>query len=316
MKAAIINQYGSRDELSVVSDYPMPELTADDVMVEIHATSINPIDYKAREGLLQGMYQWTFPVVLGWDVAGVITAIGDNVSGFNVGDRVFARPEIDPSGRFGSYAEYMAINANQLAKIPDSLSFEQAAAIPLAGETALQMLRLLDVKAGSKVLIQAGAGGVGTFAIQLAKQQGAFVATTVSDTNISLVKSLGADVVIDYHQEAIQDVLHDYDAVLDSVGDIDNGLAVLKDGGHLVTISAQLTPEQLATPNKKVTSGWLQPTGADLQILADAVTNHDMQVILDNTYPLTTEGIRAAHERIESHHARGKIIIQVKESDQ
>ena len=198
MKAAVINQYGGRENLTVV-DTAVPAIQADEVLVENIATSINPIDYKAREGLLQRMFQWAFPVVLGWDVAGKIVAVGDAVTDFKVGDAVFARPDIDPIGRNGSYAEYTAVKADKLALKPENVSFAEAAAVPLAGLTALQMLQQLQVSAGKKVLIQAGAGGVGIYAIQLAKKMGAYVATTASQANHDFVVGLGADEVIDYH---------------------------------------------------------------------------------------------------------------------
>ena len=260
MKAAVIHQYGDSSQLEV-SDIAVPAIKADEVLVENMATSINPIDYKARQGLLQGMFQWQFPVVLGWDIAGRIIAVGDDVHDFHVGDAIFARPDIDPIGKNGTYAEYTAVKADKLARKPDNISFEAAAAVPLAGLTALQMLRQLQVKAGQKVLIQAGPGGVGIYAIQLAKNLGAYVATTASHSNRDFVTSLGADRVIDYHQETIAEVLSDYDAVFDMVGDIDNGIAILKPGGHFVTISATLTEAQKQTANKTVSEGWLETNG-------------------------------------------------------
>lgn len=311
MKAAVINQYGGRENLTVV-DTAVPAIQADEVLVENIATSINPIDYKAREGLLQRMFQWEFPVVLGWDVAGKIVAVGDAVTDFKVGDAVFARPDIDPIGRNGSYAEYTAVKADKLALKPENVSFAEATAVPLAGLTALQMLQQLQVSAGKKVLIQAGAGGVGIYAIQLAKKMGAYVATTASQANHDFVVGLGADEVIDYHTTNIQDVLADYDAVFDMVGDVDNGLAILKPGGHFVTISATLTSEQKATPDKTVREGWLQPNGQDLAVLGADMASGDLKIVVDSVYPLTTEGIQAAHGRSETHHARGKIVVQIK----
>ncbi|MBZ5955183.1 NADP-dependent oxidoreductase [Leuconostoc gasicomitatum] len=311
MKAAVIHQYGDSSQLEV-SDIAVPAIKADEVLVENMATSINPIDYKARQGLLQGMFQWQFPVVLGWDIAGRIIAVGDDVHDFHVGDAIFARPDIDPIGKNGTYAEYTAVKADKLARKPDNISFEAAAAVPLAGLTALQMLRQLQVKAGQKVLIQAGAGGVGIYAIQLAKKLGAYVATTASQSNRDFVTSLGADRVIDYHQETIAEVLSDYDAVFDMVGDIDNGIAILKPGGHFVTISATLTEAQKQTANKTVSEGWLETNGQDLAILADAITDGTLEIVVDSVYPLTTDGIRAAHERSETHHARGRIVVKVK----
>lgn len=311
MKAAIINKYGERNQLEVI-DTKIPDIQPDEVLVENHATSINPIDYKARQGLLQPMFQWRFPVILGWDLAGTIVAVGDQVKDFEVGDAIFARPDIDVSGANGAYAEYTAVKADKLAHKPSNISFEEAAAVPLAGLTALQMLRQLKLSSNQKILIQSGAGGVGIYAIQLAKMIGAYVATTASPDNHEFVKSLGADLVIDYHKDRIQDVLSDYDAVLDTVGDVDGGIAILKSGGHFVTISGTVTDQQKSTVNKTVMSGWLNPNGRDLEILASDIANGKLKIIVDTIFPLTTEGIRQAHERIETHHARGKVVVTIK----
>ncbi|WP_447409433.1 NADP-dependent oxidoreductase [Weissella confusa] len=315
MKAAIINQFGSSNELTVVDNYDEPDIADNEVLIETFATSVNPIDYKARQGALRGMFNWTFPVVLGWDIAGVITKAGANVTEFSVSDRVFARPDMDVTGKFGSYATLMAVNVDKVALMPDKMTFAEAAALPLAGETALQMLRTLQVTAGSKVLIQAGAGGVGIVAIQLAKLMGATVATTAGHANTEFVRQLGADIVIDYHERSITDVISNYDAVLDSVGDIDAGLDVLAPGGQLVTISANPTEEQLATAekmHKTLTAGWLHPSGQDLAELASYYQNDQLRVVIDSKFPFTTDGVRSAHERVESHHARGKVVIEMK----
>ncbi|MGQ2286864.1 NADP-dependent oxidoreductase [Leuconostoc suionicum] len=312
MKAAVINHYGGREQLEVI-DMPIPKVKSDEVLVENMATSINPIDYKAREGLLKRMFQWQFPVILGWDIAGIVASIGDDVTNFKVGDPVFARPDIDSKGANGSYAEYTAVKANKLAIKPNNISFVEAAAVPLAGLTALQMLRKIQLSSNQKILIQAGAGGVGIYAIQLAKMLGAYVVTTASQNNHEFVKSLGADSVIDYHKDNIQDVLSDFDAVLDTVGDVDNGIAILKSGGRLVTISNTLTDQQKKTSDKTVTEGWLDPNGQDLTILASYIAKGELQIIVDSLYPLTTKGIQSAHERSETHHARGKVVVQIKE---
>lgn len=312
MKAAIIKEYGDVTQLEITNTNK-PVVNNDEVLVENVATSINPIDYKARQGLLQSMFNWQFPVILGWDVAGKIVAIGDQVTDFNIGDEVFARPDIDPLGLNGSYAEYTAVKADKLALKPSNINFEQAAAVPLAGLTALQMLRQLNLQAGQKILIQGGAGGVGIFAIQLAKQMGAFVATTASANNSEFVESLGADLVIDYHRNNIDEVLSNYNAVLDTVGDIERGVSILRSGGHFVTISSSLTDDQKAISDKRVMAGWLQPNGEDLALLANEIERNHLKVVLDSTYPFTTDGIQSAQKRIETHHARGKVVVKIKD---
>lgn len=314
MKAAIINNYGSEKELEVVENYPMPRLNDDEVLVKIYATSVNPIDYKARQGLLAGMFNWSFPVVLGWDISGKVVSVGKNVKNCKNGDRVYARPDHDPNGKYGSYAEFMAVKEDKLSFIPNNISFTEAAAVPLAAETALQMLRKLEVGPNKKILVQAGAGGVGIFAIQIAKIMGATVATTVSEQNINFVKKLGADVVIDYHKTNVSESIEDYDAVLDSTGAIEDGLSILKIGGKLITISSAISENQkkLAYKNKQsVTSGWLNPNGDDLKIISNYIEKNLIKIIIDSEYNFTTEGIQEAHIKSESHHARGKIIIKM-----
>ncbi|KRM89914.1 NADP-dependent oxidoreductase [Liquorilactobacillus cacaonum] len=311
MKAIAIEEYGDVKNLHEI-ELEVPKLAADEVLLENYATSINPIDWKARLGYLKGMFDWNFPVVLGWDVAGVITKVGDNVIDFKVGDKVFARPDIYNDGKKGAYAEYVAVKEDKLALKPNDISFEEAAAVPLAGLTALQVIEdRLKIKKGDKVLIQGGAGGVGIFAIQIAKYLGAYVATTASKKNHDFLKSLGADEVIDYHENKITDVLSGYDAVFDTINAIDDGLAILKADGRLVTIAGKPTAEQ-KIGSKDVSEWWLQPNGKQLQQLTDLIVSKEVRVIIDSVYPLTTQGLRDAHEKSQSGHAKGKIVIKVK----
>ncbi|MBU7444804.1 NADP-dependent oxidoreductase [Lactiplantibacillus plantarum] len=310
MKAVIINQYGGPEELQMAT-IERPSIDQDEVLVAVQATSINPIDWKARQGLLKGMFDWKMPVVLGWDVAGTIVEAGAAVTNFKVGDEVFARPDIYADGRRGTYAEYAAVKEDKLALKPASLSFEQAAALPLAGLTAYQVIHdQLKIQAGEKVLIQAGAGGVGLNAIQIAKYLGAEVATTVSANHHTLLKQIGADHVIDYHTTAIQDVLTDYDAVFDTIDAIDEGLAILKPTGRLVTIDGQPTAAQ-KSQGPTVSSWWLQPNGRELAILGQLAVEGHLQVIIDQVFPFSTAGLQAAHRYSENSHSAGKLIINV-----
>lgn len=310
MKAITISAYGDVDQLHE-EELDIPRIANDEVLVKIKATSINPIDWKARMGFLKQMYDWQFPVVLGWDLSGVITQVGKDVKHFKVGDEVFARPDIYEDGTKGTYAEYAAVKEDKLALKPSNVSFEAAAAIPLAGLTAWQVIvDRLKVKKGDKVLIQAGAGGVGIFAIQIAKHLGAYVATTASAKNTEFLTNLGADEVIDYHEHQIGEVLKQYDAVFDTVDDLEAGLAILKPTGKLVTIVGRPTQaQQDAQPS--ATSWWLQPNGKQLAELGDLVAKGEVKVIIDSTFPLTEDGLRAAHERSQTNHARGKIVINV-----
>lgn len=310
MKAIIIDEYGGKDQIKE-REIQKPSPGQDQVIIKLHASSINPIDWKLREGYLRGMLPFEFPIILGWDAAGTVDMLGENVLNFKKGDRVFARPE---TTNRGTYAEYTAVDAHLLAKIPDSISFEEAACVPLAGLTAWQCLfDFGQVKRGDKVLIHAGAGGVGTFAIQFAKNAGAYVATTAGTHNIEFLKSLGADVVIDYKKEDFETVLHDFDFVLDSLGgeNQEKSFSILKEGGKLASIVSE--PDKEKAGMKKIESRlvWLIPNGEQLGIIADLLEQKKVKVIIGHRFPLSEEGIKEAHALSESHHAKGKIVINI-----
>ncbi|MEK4368362.1 NADP-dependent oxidoreductase [Paenibacillus sp. FSL H7-0940] len=309
MKAVVINQYGSKEEL-VEQEVNKPRAEANQVVVKLEATSINPIDWKLREGYLKEMYDWEFPIILGWDVAGVITEIGSNVSKWKVGDRVFSRPD---TTRFGSYAEYTAVDEHLLAKLPDSISYEEAAAVPLAGLTAWQVLFTHgDLKEGETVLIHAGAGGVGMYAIQLAKNAGAHVITTASEKNHELLYSLGADQVIDYKKENFEEILKDIDLVFDTMGGevAENSYKVLKPNtGRLITIVGEPNHDTAKSHNVLAKGIWLQPDGDQLQRMADLMEEKKIKSIVGATFPFSRQGIYDAHALSETHHAVGKIVI-------
>jgi NADPH:quinone reductase-like Zn-dependent oxidoreductase len=214
-----------------------PELRDDDVLVEIHAAGVNQLDSKVRDGEFKLILPYRPPFIVGHDVAGIVVKIGNWVRGFKPGDEIYARPR---DGRIGTFAELIAVSEADVALEPQDLTLEEAASIPLVGLTAWQVLvEKANLQNGQKVLIHAGSGGVGTFAIQLAKHLGAMVATTTSTANIELVKSLGADVVIDYTKQKFEKVLTGYDVVLNSLGPetLEKPLSVLKPGGKLISIS-------------------------------------------------------------------------------
>jgi len=237
MKAFILDRYGKREQLRA-GDVPEPELRADEVLIEVHAAAVNLIDVKVRNGEFKLILPYRPPFVLGHDVAGVVVRVGSRVSRIKVGDAVYARPY---DLRIGTFAELVAAHEDTVALKPRNISMEEAASIPLIGLTAWQALvEKAKLRKGQKVFIQAGSGGVGTFAIQLAKHLGATVATTTRTGNVPLVKGLGADVVVDYKKEAFEDQLHDYDAVLNSQDEktLKKSLGVVKPGGHVVSITA------------------------------------------------------------------------------
>src|SRR5437016_2285356 len=236
MKAFILDRYGSADGVRA-GEMPDPKLQDDDVLVQIHAAGVNLLDSKIRNGEFKRILPYRLPLILGHDVAGVVVRAGSRVRRFKPGDEVYARPA---DGRIGAFAEFIAIKEEDVAVKPNALTMEEAASIPLVGLTAWQaLIERANLKKGQKVLIHAGSGGVGTFAIQLAKHVGATVATTTSAPNVDLVRSLGADVVIDYKKEDFSDVLHDYDVVLNSLDKVtlEKSVRVLKSGGQLISIS-------------------------------------------------------------------------------
>lgn len=313
MKAIVIDNYGGKDQLKE-REVEKPTLNENQVLLEIHATSINPIDWKLREGYLKEMLPWEFPIILGWDAAGVIAEVGANVKHFHVGERVFTRPA---TTRQGTYAEFVPVEEELLAHMPEAMSFEEGAAIPLTGLTAYQCLvNFAELKKGDKVLIHAGAGGVGSMAIQIANSIGAYVATTASDKNDELVKSLGANRVINYREEDFSELLEDFDAVLDTMGGeiLDKSFKVLKKGGKLISIAGQPSSEKAEQHEVKASDYWLEPSGEQLQKLANLYVSGELKPEIGHVFEFTEQGLKDAHELSESHHARGKIVIKVKPS--
>ncbi len=242
MKAFALERYGKKRPLQRV-DIPTPEPGDDEVLVEVHAAGVNLLDSKIRDGEFKLVLPYRLPTVLGHDVAGVVVQVGKRVRQFKAGDEVYARVD---DLRIGTFAEFVPVRESSLAHKPAGLTMEEAASVPLVALTAWQVLvERARVKKGQKVFIQAGSGGVGTFAIQLAKHLGAIVATTTSAGNVDLVKRLGADVVVDYRNQDFEAVLRDYDVVLNSQDGktLAKSLRVLKSGGKLISISGPPDPE-------------------------------------------------------------------------
>jgi len=335
MKAFIIHRYGNNDVVQA-AEMPEPELGDDDVLVQIHAASINPVDFKIRNGLLKFILPFHFPLILGNDLAGVVLQVGSGVRHFQPGDEVYARP---PKNRIGAFAERIAIREDAVAKKPETLTMEEAASIPipLVGLTAWQALvERANLKFGQKVLIHAGSGGVGTFAIQLAKHLGATVATTTGTANVDWVKRLGADLVIDYKREDFSQVLHDYDVVLDTLGDktLETSLSVLKPGGKLISVSGPPDPDFA----KEIGANWMlafamrllswrirarakqqqvsysflfmRYSGDQLREIAALIDSGIIHPVIDRVFPF--ESTREALAYVETGRAKGKVIVKVK----
>lgn len=310
MKAIVIENYGEIQELHE-KEMPKPVPAENQVLIEMHATSINPIDWKIRRGYLKEMIPFEFPIILGWDAAGIVTEIGSSVTSFKKGDRVFARPDTTPRG---TYAEYIVTEEDLVVKMPDNINFEEAASIPLTGLTAWQCLvDFSEIKSGDKVLIHAGAGGVGSLAIQIAKNFGAYVASTASEKNQSFLESLGVDEFIDYKKTDFETVLSDYDIVLDTMGeDIqEKSFNVLKQGGKLVSIVSEPDKKRAESLGIKADFLMLEPDGKELQKIAELLENHRLKPIVGSVYPFSEKGLQDAHTLSESHHAKGKIVIKM-----
>jgi len=310
MKAVVIETYGGVDVLQL-KDMPVPVVGDRDLLIEVYAASVNPVDWKVREGYLKEMIPHKFPLILGWDVAGVVKETGANAALFRAGDRVFSRTDI---ARNGTYAEYVAVDEDLVATMPDNLSFEEAASVPLACQTAWQALvETAQVKQGDRVLIHAASGGVGTFAVQIAKNKGAYVAATCGASNTRLVKSLGADEVIDYTTTDFSEVLHDFDMVLDTMGGeiYRKSFRILKKGGTVVSLLERPDTSLSLETGTKAEYMFLQPDRNRLSQIAALLSKGKIKPVLGSVLPL--EEVKKAHGISQSHHAKGKIVLKVKE---
>ena len=310
MKAIVIDQYGDKEELKE-KELAKPDPETDEVLIKIQAAAVNPIDWKLRYGYLKEKFPFEFPIVLGWDAAGIVEKVGEDVDTFQKGDRVFVRPELTNRG---TYAEYTTAKAELLAKIPDNVSFKEAAAVPLAGLTAYQcLLDVGNLDSDEKVLIHAGAGGVGSFAVQIAKDLGAYIATTASSKNVEFLKSLGADEVIDYTEADFSKELEDYDLVVDTLGGEvqEKSFEVLKNGGKLVSVVEEPDQKKADQHGVKADFHWLIPDGDELSLLAEMMEKDKLKPVVGSTFPFTEQGLKDAHELSETHHARGKIVIEI-----
>lgn len=308
MKAVRIHSYGDAGVLAY-EDAPVPSIGPHDILVRVVAASVNPVDWKIREGYLKEMIPYPFPLTLGWDVSGVVEAVGAAASRFKVGDAVFSRPDIK---RNGTYAEFVAIREDEVAHKPKTISHAEAASLPLAGITAWEALvTATNLTAGQRVLIHAGSGGVGSLAIQLAKSRGAYVMATTSDKNVALVKSLGADEVIDYKAQPFEQAVKDVDVVFDTVGGKvqEASWSVLKPGGILVSIVGQPSEEKAKAAGARSAFVFIQPNAEILAQLAALVDAGTMRPIVGAEFAL--KDMAKAHALSQSGRAVGKIVIYV-----
>jgi len=332
MKAFVVDKYKKKGALRL-ANMPEPELQDNDVLVRIHATAVNLLDSKLRDGEFKLILPYRPPFILGHDVAGTVVRTGSRASRFKVGDEVYARPR---DHRVGTFAEFIGVNEADVALKPKNLNMAEAASIPLVGLTAWQALvEVGKVKPGQKVFIQTGSGGVGTFAIQLAKHLGATVATTTSANNAKLVRSLGADVVIDYKTQDFEKVLSGYDLVLNSQDSkaLEKSLGVLKPGGQLISISGppdptfakelglnvflKLVVRLLSRGVRKKAKGlgirysflFMRAQGQQLSEITSLIEAGVIRPLVDKVFQFENTGDALAY--VETGHAKGKVVITV-----
>jgi NADPH:quinone reductase-like Zn-dependent oxidoreductase len=333
MKAFILNRYGNKQKLQL-TEISTPVVKDNDLLVEIHAAGVNLLDSKIRNGEFKMILPYKTPFTLGHDVSGVITKVGSEVKKFKVGDEIYARAA---DHQIGTFAEFIAINENDVALKPKNLTMEEAASIPLVGLTAWQALvEKSNLRKGQNIFIQAGSGGVGTFAIQLAKHLGATVATTTSSANIELVKNLGADIIIDYKKDDFEAKLKDYDVVLNSQDEktLEKSFRILKPGGKLISISGPPDPnfaKELGLPwflkaimyflsaatrrkakrlNVSYSFLFMKAQSEQLCKIAKLMEAGAIKPVIDKVF--TFEYTNEAMGFVEKGHAKGKVVIKLK----
>jgi len=306
MKAIQVHAYGGPDVLEL-EEVPRPQPAPDEVLVKVYASGVNPVDWKIR----QGYRQHPLPFIPGWDVSGVVEEAGRNVTDFRTGDEVYGRPD---TSRNGSYAEYITVKAIELGRKPTSIDHIRAAAIPLAGLTAWQALfEHAQLKKGQKLFIHGASGGVGTYAVELAKWKGAYVIGTASAQNLSFLKELGADEAVDYHTKNFEKQFTDIDVVFDTIGGDTQkrSLQMLKPGGILVTTLKVEDEAAFKQKGVRITGMLTTSKKEDLEAIAQLVDDGFVKPIISKILPL--EAAEEAHRIIENGHVRGKIVLRVRE---
>ncbi|ESY39830.1 NADPH:quinone oxidoreductase [Mesorhizobium sp. LNJC384A00] len=333
MKAFVVDKYNKKGILRL-AEMPEPEPLDNDVLVEVHAAGVNLLDSKIRTGEFKLILPYRRPFILGHDVAGRVVRVGSKVRKFKPGDAVYARPR---DGRIGTFAEFIAIDEADVALKPANLSMEEAASIPLVGLTAWQaLIERAGLKTGQKIFIQAGSGGVGTFAIQLAKHLGAIVATTAGAASNDLVRDLGADVVVDYRKDDFEKILSGYDVVLNSqdAKTLEKSLTVLKPGGKLISISGPPDPEfarkqglnvvlrlllrllsrGIRTKAKRRGVGFsflfMSAQGEQLSKITSLIEDGAIRPVVDRVFPF--EATNEALAYVETGRAKGKVVVKVR----
>lgn len=334
MKAVVMNKYGDEKEIQVIN-IPKPQIQNDEVLVEVYSAAINPIDLKIPKGQMKPLLSYKLPLILGTDISGKIIEVGSSITRFKIGDEVYAGLS---TSKMGAFAEYVSVKENELSLKPKNLNFEEAASIPLVGLTVYQALHdIAKVTTGQKVFIKAGSGGIGSFAIQFAKALGAEVATTTSSKNSQFVQQLGADHIIDYHKEKFENILSNYDVVLDSVDGepVTRGLEILKPGGHLLSVVGPpdakfakaaglnllfqwvcgLLGWNINRLSKKIgahyTFVFVKPNGIQLEKIKDLIENEKIKPVIDRVFPM--DQVREALSYVSLGRTKGKVVLKMRD---
>lgn len=333
MKALQIIKYGEVRESVSFREIDKPKIKDNEVLIETYAAAVNPLDYKIVLGDLKQMLKLQIPATLGYDLSGIVVEKGSKVNNLKVGDEIYSRI---PTESPGAFAEYVAVDSSVVVKKPNNLSFNEASSIPLVGLTSIQSLETANIKSGDKILIHAGSGGVGTFAIQYAKAKGAYVYTTTSTENVSWIKELGADVIIDYKKENYLTIVNDLDIVFDTLGGqyTLDAFKVIKNGGRVVSLAGEIDGDSarelglngiirmlLALKRRKITKQiksksahykfiMMKPDASQLIEITSLIENELIKPVIDKEFPFS-EGVDALVYQ-KSGRAKGKIVIKMK----
>lgn len=316
MKAVYIEEFGDSSKLRF-ADRPMPRANPDEVLIQVEYSGVNPVDWKIEEGMFKNFLPYEFPIILGWEAAGTIKGVGDNVKNFKVGDQVYTYCR-KQTVKDGSFAEYLVVDGKHVALKPKNLSFAQAASIPLCALTAWQAIHeAIKPKKGDKILILGGAGGVGSFAIQIARDAGCYIYTTASPKNHDYVRKLGVDAPIDYNKNNVVDAVkakepNGVDAILDLVGGqtLKNTIPAVKKNGIVVSIVDRNRPSTITNAETKFVNVFVRPDGQQLKNLTEQFNKGTLVAPEIEELPLSQTA--KALEKIKTQHTRGKIVLRVK----
>jgi alcohol dehydrogenase len=312
MKAAQIKNYGGSEVVKINNTTPKPSVSPGRLLIEVYAAGVNPVDWKIREGYMKQMAPLQFPATLGGDFSGVVTEVGEGVSGFKKGDEVYGAASIVGGGS-GSFAEFVLADIKVTALKPKTITHVEAAALPLTGVSAWQALvDHIGLSRGKNILIHGGAGGIGTMAIQLAKYLGAYVATTVNSRDMDYARELGAHEAIDYKNQSFEKMLHDYDAIFDTVGGetYTRSFAVLKRGGIIVSMLEQPSADLMKKYGVNAIGQFTQVNNERLSRVAELADKNILKAQVEKTFPL--EKAREALEYLQTGHPRGKVVLKIK----